>query len=98
MWRRRNAHGENVRSIGLHNAGDVKDAADECALDRAEGLTIEPHGRRIVDAFEGQSEAASAGSFRRVKLYAIPIVLFVQALGDGKIVQAVVGEYSRRRR
>ena len=47
-------------SIGLHDIGDVKDAADECSLDRAEGLAVQPHAGLIVDAFEGEGEMASA--------------------------------------
>src|SRR6202011_3728162 len=91
MRRRRNPHRENILSIGVQNIGHVKSAANECSFDRAEASTIQPDLCAIVNAFEGQREAASLYPFGCAKFNSIPVVLFVQAFWDCKIVQTVIG-------
>ena len=91
MRRRGDAHGEDIRFVRLDNVGHVEDAADECALDGAERSAVEPDFSPVVDAFEGESDAASADIRWRVELYSIPIILFVEAFRDCEIVHPVVG-------
>src|SRR6202008_3396827 len=91
MRRREDAHRDDIRFVKLANVGHVEDAADKCAPDGAERSAVEPDFSLIVDAFEGESDAASADVRWGVELYSIPIILFVEAFGDCEIVQAIVG-------
>ena len=91
MRRRRNANRENIGTIGFYDIGHIEDAANEGALDRSQCFAVEPNGGLVVDALKCQRETSASRLFGRFKFYAIPIVLLVQAFGDGEIVQAVIG-------
>src|SRR5579883_2544684 len=83
--RGRDAHCEHVDFAGFQNLANVEYAANECASDRSQFLAVEPDISFVVDAFESEREVLAAAEFRSSEFTAVPVVLLVQAFGDGKI-------------
>ena len=89
--RRGDADGEGIETLCSQECGYVEGSADEGALDVAETLAVEPDLRRVVDAVEGDGLMLAGGGGGSFELDAVPVVLLVERLRDGEIVEAVVG-------
>ena len=90
MRRRRDAHGERVGFAGFQDARDVEYAANEGPLHHAEFVAVEPDVCLVIDPFEDERKLLIPGDFRAGELGAVPVFLFVQALGNCEIVEAVI--------
>ena len=73
----------------MRQRGHVECAADESAADRAKAHAVEPDLGRIVDAVEGEAELPPGELRRHQEFTAVPVVLAVQRLRDGHVVQSV---------
>jgi hypothetical protein len=75
----------------LDERAHVELAAHERAPHAAEVLAIQPDGGGVVDPVQREPEASRAARGGRAELRAIPVVLLVQRLRDGEVVEAEVG-------
>ncbi len=80
-----------ARWSGLASAGRLRQIRpNECTLSGPQRLPVQPHFRGVVDTFEGQRLPSSARCFRRLELISVPVVLLIQTLRNGEVVQPVV--------
>src|SRR6185437_5705613 len=89
--RRADADGEGVDAGSGEERCDVEVTADECSRDAAEVVPVEPDFSRVVDAVEGQGDLPAGSHGGRGELDAIPVVLVGECVGNGEVVEAVVG-------
>src|SRR6185312_6962907 len=91
MWRRRNAYGKSVLAGSPDEVRHIEFAAQECTLESAQFVAIEPDFGGVIHAEKGEGEPMAVRRGRRPELHAIPVILMSERLGDGHVVQAIVG-------
>ena len=88
-WRR-HPHRKHVRPARLHHIRHIGHPADERPRNCPQRLAIHPHRRVIINSLKGQRQPPPASQLRCFELYAVPIILLVQRLGNRQVVQPVI--------
>src|SRR5580700_382324 len=69
---------------------DIKITANKRAGDMTEILAVEPNLRVVIDAVKLEGEMAARKILRQREHCPVPVILFIQAVGNQAVVQAII--------